>query len=82
MITATISQEAKKLVIRVQRNIIGIITEPCKETKYRYEVNVNGKKGKTKVISEHFENSQQTNAVRPTRKAGNDPASLGDHIIS
>ena len=44
MITATISQEAKKLVIRVQRNIIGIITEPCKETKYRYEVNVRGAK--------------------------------------
>ena len=50
MITATISQEAKKLVIRVQRNIIGIITEPCKETKYRYEVNVNGKKRSTRRL--------------------------------
>lgn len=50
MITATISQEAKKLVIRVQRNIIGIITEPCKETKYRYEVNVNGKKRSTRSL--------------------------------
>lgn len=44
MITATISQEAKKLVIRVKNNIIGIITEPCKETNYRYEVNVRGAK--------------------------------------
>lgn len=42
MITATISQEAKKLVVRVRRNIIGIITEPCKETNYRYEVDVHG----------------------------------------
>lgn len=50
MITATISQEAKKLVIRVQRNIIGIITEPCKETKYRYEVNVNGKRRSTRSL--------------------------------
>lgn len=47
MITATISQEAKKLVVRVRRNIIGIITEPCKETKYRYEVNVHGNKRAT-----------------------------------
>ena len=47
MITATISQEAKKLVIRVRNNIIGIITEPCKETKYRYEVNVRGIKRTT-----------------------------------
>lgn len=44
MITATISQEAKKLVIRVRNNIIGIITEPCKETDYRYEVSVRGAK--------------------------------------
>lgn len=47
MITATISQEAKKLVIRVKRNIIGVITEPCEETKYRYEVNVHGDKRST-----------------------------------
>lgn len=47
MITATISQEAKKLVIRVKNNIIGIITEPCKETNYRYEVNVHGDKRST-----------------------------------
>lgn len=40
MITATISQEAKKLIIRVQRNIIGVITEPCEETNYRYSVKV------------------------------------------
>ena len=44
MITATISQEAKKLVIRVKNNIIGVITEPSKETNYRYEVNVRGAK--------------------------------------
>ena len=50
MITATISQEAKKLVIRVRNNIIGIITEPCEETKYRYEVNVNGKKRSTRSL--------------------------------
>ena len=50
MITATISQEAKKLVIRVQRNIIGIITEPSKETNYRYEVNVHGVKRPTRSL--------------------------------
>lgn len=50
MITATISQEAKKLVIRVQRNIIGIITEPCKETNYRYEVDVRGTKRTTRSL--------------------------------
>lgn len=44
MITATISQEAKKLVIRVKNNIVGVITEPCKETDYRYEVDVHGNK--------------------------------------
>lgn len=47
MITATISQEAKKLVVRVRRNIIGVITEPCKETNYRYEVDVHGDKRST-----------------------------------
>ena len=50
MITATISQEAKKLVIRVRNNIIGVITEPCKETKYRYEVDVHGVKRTTRSL--------------------------------
>lgn len=50
MITATISQEAKRFVIRVQRNIIGIITEPCEETHYRYEVDVRGTKRTTRTL--------------------------------
>ena len=50
MITATISQEAKKLVIRVKNNIVGIITEPCEETKYRYEVDVHGTKRVTRSL--------------------------------
>lgn len=50
MITATISQEAKKFVIRVQRNIIGVITEPCEETNYRYQVDVRGTKRTTRTL--------------------------------
>lgn len=50
MITATISQEAKKLVIRVKRNIVGIITEPSEETNYRYEVDVRGTKRTTRSL--------------------------------
>lgn len=50
MITATISKEAKKFVIRVQRNIIGVITEPCEETNYRYQVDVRGTKRTTRTL--------------------------------
>lgn len=50
MTTVTISQEAKKFVFRLGRNIVGVITEPCKETKYRYEVNVKGVKRMTRSL--------------------------------
>lgn len=50
MITATISREAKKFVIRVQLNIIGVITEPCEETNYRYQVDVRGTKRTTRTL--------------------------------
>lgn len=50
MITATISQEAKKLVIRVRQSIVGVITEPSKENNYRYEVDVHGAKRTTRSL--------------------------------
>lgn len=40
---ATITQKAKKLIIRVKNQVVGVIAEPCADTNYRYQVKASGR---------------------------------------
>lgn len=39
---ATITHKAKSFIIRAKNHVVGVITEPCAATNYRYRIEVDG----------------------------------------